>query len=420
VPANDRSGRCARTAPSERPRARKADPVVDGAIGSLRLVSVGRTALPRRTATRRTALISLGLGAALCCSAPPATAQNVEVVADGLVNPRGMAFGLDGRLYVAEAGSGGAGPCFTGADAQQCVGATGAIASVDVRTHRVKRIVTGLPSVAPQTGANPGRNANGPNDISFKGRVGYFTIGLAANPAVRGTLGPLGEDLATLNQMTPNGHVRRIADLGAYEASANPDAALGGAPDTNPFSVDASHPGPMLVTDAGGNDLLRVSRGGGVQTVAVFPSGRAAAPPFLGLPPGAEIPYQPVPTGLTRAADGTPVVGQLTGFPFPAGRADVYAVDSATPTVLHAGFTNIVDVAAGPDDSLYVLQISAAGLLNPAAPGKLLHVAADGARTELLAGRLQRPTGLTVSRSGDVYVANRGSTTNAEILRIDR
>jgi glucose/arabinose dehydrogenase len=34
----------------------------------------------------------------------------VKVVADGLDNPRGIGFGPDGALYVAESGSGGPGP----------------------------------------------------------------------------------------------------------------------------------------------------------------------------------------------------------------------------------------------------------------------------------------------------------------------
>ena len=34
-----------------------------------------------------------------------------DVVADGLANPRGLVFGPDGALYVAEAGAGGEGAC---------------------------------------------------------------------------------------------------------------------------------------------------------------------------------------------------------------------------------------------------------------------------------------------------------------------
>ena len=38
----------------------------------------------------------------------------LKVVAEGLDNPRGIGFGPDGALYVAESGSGGAGPCVEG------------------------------------------------------------------------------------------------------------------------------------------------------------------------------------------------------------------------------------------------------------------------------------------------------------------
>jgi len=48
-------------------------------------------------------------------TAAPKTAKGgsggLTVVADGLDNPRGIGFGPDGALYVAESGSGGSGPC---------------------------------------------------------------------------------------------------------------------------------------------------------------------------------------------------------------------------------------------------------------------------------------------------------------------
>ena len=49
-------------------------------------------------------LLSLILLAAL---APPLEAQSVTVFASGLDGPRGLKFGPDGALYVAEAGRGG-------------------------------------------------------------------------------------------------------------------------------------------------------------------------------------------------------------------------------------------------------------------------------------------------------------------------
>ena len=386
-----------------------------------------------RGSSARRAGISLALGATLACAAAaPAAAQEPELVAEGLANPRGMSFGPGGKLYVAEAGRGGPGPCAEGGEGgQSCYGPTGAIARVNVRSGAVRRILKGLPSHAAQEGEPPapgapppppGSDATGPHDISFHGSKGYFVIGLGADPAARAQLGSAGRRFAGLYRIRRNGGVRRIADLGAYEQRKNPDGtpAEEGGVDTNPFSLDATGRKRILVTDAGGNDLLSVGRSGRVRTVAVFPGGMAPAPPFLELPPGAEMPYQAVPTGVVRARDGSAYVGQLTGFPFPADAAKVFHVEGGEPEVHAEGFTNIVDIARGRSGELYVLQISATGFLSDTpTTGKLVRVAADGSQTELAAEKLETPTGIAVRRNGDIYVATNGSSPDgAQIVRI--
>ena len=78
--------------------------------------------------------------------------SNMLVIASGLDNPRGLAFGPDGALYVAEAGRGGTSTlCDVGGNGQpRCYGPTGAITRITgIGVH--DRIVTGLPSLA---GAN--------------------------------------------------------------------------------------------------------------------------------------------------------------------------------------------------------------------------------------------------------------------------
>src|SRR5690242_9224177 len=67
----------------------------------------------RRVTIKRSLLIAATAALAVVLVPPIADAHStVTTIASGLDNPRGLAFGPDGGLYVAEAGKGGAGPCF--------------------------------------------------------------------------------------------------------------------------------------------------------------------------------------------------------------------------------------------------------------------------------------------------------------------
>ena len=150
------------------------------------------------------------------------------VVMSGLDNPRGLAFGPEGGLYVAEAGRGGPGPpCEMIRGQLQCVGATGAVSRL---WHGAQeRIATGLPSYAPEDGAG----ATGPHDISLHGRGGaYVTIGLGANPAIRAEFG---QGFGRLVRLKPNGTWLADDDISSYEAEHNPDQSP--VPDSNPYGV---------------------------------------------------------------------------------------------------------------------------------------------------------------------------------------
>jgi len=114
---------------------------------------------------------SIAIGALL-------NAASWRVIADGLDNPRGIGIGPDGGVYVAEAGSGGAGPCAPGPEGIRCYGLSGAISRIDLRTLRVERVTSGLPSLA-----TDGDFAAGPQDISFQGRGNaYLTLGFGGDP----------------------------------------------------------------------------------------------------------------------------------------------------------------------------------------------------------------------------------------------
>jgi len=240
---------------------------------------------------------------------------SIDVVVGGLVNPRGLAFGPDGKLYVAEAGSGGGGPCFTnGTGATVCYGPTGAVTKISVGDSPTKtRVVEGLPSVAPATASG----ATGPHHVEFQGLGnGYVTIGLGTNPANRTPLGAfpgfasVGMQFGRLVRFQPNGKWSFEEDLAGFEGRTNPD---GNVPDSNPYGLLAL-PGRQVFTDAGGNSLNAVAANGKITNLAVFPDRQV---PFG--PPGNMVRMQAVPTSVTVGPDGAFYVSQLTGFPFPSG-----------------------------------------------------------------------------------------------------
>ncbi|GAA2724131.1 ScyD/ScyE family protein [Cellulomonas aerilata] len=352
------------------------------------------------------------------------------VVAEGLDSPRGLALDRRGSLWIAQAGSGGDGPCFPGVVGETCLGPSGRISVLhdpDQGVGTVRDHVTGLPSLAVE---ETGGEAIGPSDVAFdsQGRL-LATIGLAADPGIRtrpeadGGIGPspLASRLDTLNRLDRrSGALDLVADIGAHELSANPEEDDF---DSNPNSV-AARGNRTYVADAGGNALLRVRRNGDVETVFVFP--HEAPVQIPGAPPGAMIEADPVPNSVVVGPDGAFYVGQLTGFPFTPGTATVWRFEvGEEPTVYADGFTNIIDLAFTEDGDLLVLEIAHNGLLAAFGPdgdwtGALIHVDRhDTSRhTVLLEDPLFAPGGIAV-RDDHAYISNRSVFAGeGEILRV--
>ncbi|MEU2613497.1 ScyD/ScyE family protein [Micromonospora sp. NPDC007271] len=354
-------------------------------------------------------LVIASAPAAATAAAGKPGADGLTVVATGLDNPRGLAVTPRGVVLVAEAGRGGQGPCIVGGQDQTfCLGATGAITAI--QGHDQKRVVTGLPSL----GTTNQSEVLGPHDIALTAAGPLVTIGLGTDPARRAQLGPAGVLIGQTVRLGPAG-ARAFADLAGYEAANNPDGDQpGSGPDSNPYGLLPYRDG-AVVTDAGGNDLLRLDRHGRISTLAVFPT--TPAPNPFG---GPDLPMQFVPTTVATGPDGAFYVGQLTGFPFPVGGAKVWrVVPGQAPTVAADGFTNIADIAFDRKGRLLVLEIFASGLLSGDPTGALIRVERDGSRTELARSGLVTPTGVAVAGDGTIYLANKGTLVgHGEVLRL--
>ena len=378
----------------------------------------------------------------------------VAVVMSGLDNPRGLAFGPEGGLYVAEAGQGPSDhSCFDNPEQPQCTtktregetvfgcgcstpntsvencaqskgilvcsGPTGAVSRL---WHgRQDRLVTGLPSWATSIG-----RAEGPNDVALLGRgEAFITIGLEAAPRLIAEMrNALGKDFGKLVHFSgSSGEWRFVADLAAYE-EANPTRdPMNGTPDSNPFGL-LVQPAGRVVVDTGGNALLGIAANGDISTLAVLPS----------LPRTLVNDGDTDPTRIALGPDGAYYVGILTGAPFRDGAANIYRVvpgqKPAVPVAVCTGFKAIIGIAFDAEGKLYVLQHST-GPTGLTADGALFRIdsallgtngctRANSVWVQTAGRRLIRPTAVAVGPDGAVYVSNKGlSVGMGEVLRIE-
>jgi hypothetical protein len=374
----------------------------------------------------------------------------LTVIATGLDSPRHLTFGPDGALYVAEAGVGGEGPeCVPGPEGgESCLGDSGAITRITTTTPIAQqRVVTGLDSLAGEESPGGTVDAIGPHDILFDVTNGimeaggshdfqfnsigsmHVLFGLGGTPT--NTVTPTGvlsdTSLAWITKENVPGTLDNLVDIGAFELAENPD---GGELDTNPFAfVRDDSDGTIYVADAGGNSVLSVASGTlNITTTAVFSDRLVSF--FADFPTNTipiSIPMQAVPTSIDIGSGGDLFVGQLTGFPFPVGGANVYKIPAGggDPEVYKSGFTAIVDIEFDSSGNLYVLEMAKNGLLAGFGLGDWTGAVKridpmGGVTTVAGSEELEAPTGLTIGPDGALYISNKGIFPGeGEVVRIE-
>ncbi len=238
----------------------------------------------------------------------------VEVVADGLVNPLGLAALPDGRILIAEEGSG---------EDDLSAGV-----SMLMPDGSIGRVISGLPS---------GRDSG---DLSGVPLVGVSPDGTTAYTAHFGS-----GRLLTVRV----GRLSIDAPLGPDDLSSAMQP-LNSVTLTNPFDITFDTAGIPVVSDASQNGVATETDMGRTRFFHRFDR--------LEDPGNPDLSIDPVPTGITRL-DSEYLVTLTGGCPYPPGSGRLVAVDDQrNQRTVVEGLSMPIDVAVDDDGAIWMLEFA--------------------------------------------------------------
>jgi hypothetical protein len=320
-------------------------------------------------------------------------APSVTTYATGLTNPRGLAFGPDGHLYVAEAGTGGD---QTATDEAGCkvdinifspykAGYSGRVTRV-LANGTTQTVAANLPSTRESAGGG-----YGPTDVAFIGDQLYVLIEMG------GCSHGLPDDLPAILRVNKDGSTTNVANLNAWHA-ANPPNFI---KDIDPETTDQEPGGVFHSMIAFGKYLYVVETNRGF---------------LLRVDPTSGIIEKLYDMSVDNQ-EHNPIVMARRGNEFHVGTfgEDGGAAELAVFDKYFAGYslpfqsTNPIVGLAWRGNRLYGMEIFP--LDDPWSTDSANLVAFDpktGTRTEVLTRFASFPNGLVVGPDGALYTSNRG------------